>query len=330
MTRYEPEIRRLAETPLGGPRFQSFIRRWEMNNEPLPPAEEKSDKYTLLLCPYQFSDPLRRRTDARIWPGQGPRIETEEEDYFNADDDEDDEFVPAISSQWARGQAPASPMRTLKRKRRSATMSNIMKVLRPPNLMQMRKSSLDILVDYNEEGDDLSDSGVVEDDPLSSLRSLLPSALSKNPSKTSLPSSLSIPASPRSTHRPPTPPVRPLTNDDDEDNLLESLVRSKPHRSSSAGMSSKLTMGPIRLSEKRRREDEDDDGLLERLSRAKRSDFGFEKDGSMTGGRTGSTKMGDDPPKKIKLKFGNTSLGMASSPSTPAPSEPGAKDGDTG
>src|ERR1700683_4305575 len=44
MTKHEVEIRKLAETPLGGPRFMSFIRRWEMNNEP-PPKEEKIEKY---------------------------------------------------------------------------------------------------------------------------------------------------------------------------------------------------------------------------------------------------------------------------------------------
>src|SRR5882762_7718030 len=44
MTRHEVEIRKLAETPLGGFRFVSFVRRWEMNNEP-PPKEEKAEKY---------------------------------------------------------------------------------------------------------------------------------------------------------------------------------------------------------------------------------------------------------------------------------------------
>jgi hypothetical protein len=44
MIKYESEIRKLAATPLGGPRFMSFIRRWEMNNEP-PPKEEKIEKY---------------------------------------------------------------------------------------------------------------------------------------------------------------------------------------------------------------------------------------------------------------------------------------------
>lgn len=44
MMKHEKELRLLAETALGGPRFMSFIRRWEMNNEP-PPKEEKVEKY---------------------------------------------------------------------------------------------------------------------------------------------------------------------------------------------------------------------------------------------------------------------------------------------
>ena len=41
MTVYEAKVRALAENPLLGPRFQNFIRRWEMNNAPPPPEEEK-------------------------------------------------------------------------------------------------------------------------------------------------------------------------------------------------------------------------------------------------------------------------------------------------
>lgn len=46
LTKYETEIKTLSESLLGGHRFQLFIRRWEMNNEPLP-AEEKTDRYVL-------------------------------------------------------------------------------------------------------------------------------------------------------------------------------------------------------------------------------------------------------------------------------------------
>jgi protein phosphatase-4 regulatory subunit 3 len=40
MTRHEALVRQLAETSLGGPRFNALIRRWEMNVEP-PPADKQ-------------------------------------------------------------------------------------------------------------------------------------------------------------------------------------------------------------------------------------------------------------------------------------------------
>jgi protein phosphatase-4 regulatory subunit 3 len=260
-----------------------------------------------------------------VWPGQARHIEAEEEKYFNADDDEDDEFVPAISSQGARGQAPPSSVNR-KRKRRAAPLS-IMKALRssPPT----RGPSL---VDYNDDDDDVRESGVADDDSILSLRSLSPSS-AKASSRTPLMPSVSITSHPKLVHRhaSASPPPRPSSSsssstDDDEDNLLESLVRSKPSRPSLA-MSSKFGMGVSRASEKRRR-DQEDEGLLEHLIKSKKPDLGFDKSRVGTSGRVGSAKSGDDPPKKIKLKFGATSFSLASS--SPAPSEPGAKDGDTG
>lgn len=44
MIQHEEDVRKLAETPLGGQRFELLIRRYEMNNEP-PPTESESDKY---------------------------------------------------------------------------------------------------------------------------------------------------------------------------------------------------------------------------------------------------------------------------------------------
>jgi protein phosphatase 4 regulatory subunit 3 len=43
MTRHEDEIRTLSKSSLGGQRFDLLIRRWEMNNEPLP-EESKDEK----------------------------------------------------------------------------------------------------------------------------------------------------------------------------------------------------------------------------------------------------------------------------------------------
>jgi len=40
MTVHEPEIQQLAKSSIGGQRFELFIRRWEMNNEPLPPESK--------------------------------------------------------------------------------------------------------------------------------------------------------------------------------------------------------------------------------------------------------------------------------------------------
>jgi len=50
MTRHEKEIKELAKTSLGEQRFQMFIQRWEMNNEPLP-ADVSSDKYVIFFLP---------------------------------------------------------------------------------------------------------------------------------------------------------------------------------------------------------------------------------------------------------------------------------------
>lgn len=47
MTKHESLVRQLAETRLAGQRFEMFIRRYEMNNEPLPPEEPKPEKYVI-------------------------------------------------------------------------------------------------------------------------------------------------------------------------------------------------------------------------------------------------------------------------------------------
>ncbi|KAJ8472983.1 hypothetical protein ONZ45_g16467 [Pleurotus djamor] len=74
----------------------------------------------------------------------------------------------------------------------------------------------------------------------------------------------------------------------------------------------------MRPSEKRRRDDEDDDGLPGRLSKMKTQDQA--KDAPSLAS-TGRTKPGDDPPKKIKLKFGLGSVAVVQSPS-PSPNSP--------
>jgi protein phosphatase-4 regulatory subunit 3 len=311
MGKYETELRLLAETPLGGPRFMLFIRRWEMNNEP-PPKEEKIEK-----------------PDLRI-PGQSRLMEAEEENYFNTDDDDTDIIPPIASPIFPRGQAPSPPLNSLKRKRRTGL--NISTAFRP-TLTPPRTPPIGSLVDYDDDDDDddLGRLTSVDTDTLTSAPLRRDAALQNQPS-TDSPDLLSSPRlSKRQIHN-SIPPQRPSL-DDDEDNLLEALVRSKsnsPLPSIATPKTPDLGLGPMRPSEKRQRED-DDDELLERLaSKAKRPDFRAAKVLAVSSGGRGS-KPGDDPPKKIKLKFGLTSLGTAStSPFSAAPSEAGVKDGDTG
>ena len=57
MTVHEPEIQQLAKSSFGGQRFELFIRRWEMNNEPLPP-ESKPETYVIIYGSDYYSDSL--------------------------------------------------------------------------------------------------------------------------------------------------------------------------------------------------------------------------------------------------------------------------------
>jgi protein phosphatase-4 regulatory subunit 3 len=220
-----------------------------------------------------------------------------------------------------RGQAPL-PVNSLKRKRRTGlSISTGFRATLTP-----RSPPIGSLVDYADEDEDQGSVTSMHDITGSPRHDL--SLLMR-------PQSPSLLSSPRLLNRQVSPliPPRHSSPDDDEDNLLEALVRTKEHNPSPAIATPKvpnLGLGPMRLTGKRQREDDDDDELLERLaSKTKRPDLGAERVLAVTGGRTGS-KPGDDPPKKIKLKFGLTSLGAApTSPYVP-PSKAGAKDGDTG
>jgi len=204
---------------------------------------------------------------------------------------------------------------SLKRKRRPG-VGSIPRGFRPNALSSPPLA----LVDYDED-DDL---GVVG--PAARATPPAPS-----PQKALLSHSREMPTSPRMSHRqiPASTPPKRTSAADDQDNMLETLVRSKtvPPSAPPVVILPEIAIGPMRPGGKRRR-DEEEDGLLERLSKAKKVDPGGQKGGP---GRTSATRVGDDPPKKMKLKFGATSLAVASpSPSTPSPSEPGAKDRDTG
>jgi protein phosphatase 4 regulatory subunit 3 len=192
------------------------------------------------------------------------------------------------------------------------------------------------LVDYGEDEE--------EDDHTSSNTKPRSSQTSLKSSRS--PSPEMAPASPKPSHRqvPPhsltgPPPKRALKDEDDEDNLLEALVRPKTRSQSPAPtprpqspgpgmMVSMSSIGPKRLGEKRRRGDDDDDELMERLTKVKKPDVGLQKEKAGFGS-AGRMKNGDDPPKKIRVKIGTGSIAVASSPSTPS-STTSAKDGDTG
>lgn len=284
-----------------------------MNNEP-PPKEEKLTKYVYIIhLSLYFLIISITRMDLRSNPGHSRLIEAEEEDYFNRDDDVD--IIPPIAAPLLpRGQAPPPPLNSLKRKRRPGL--NVTSGFRP-TLTPPRTPPIGNLVDY---GDD-------DEIPLAELDGDMlgfPPALESS----------DLLPSPRIQNRqvqPPLPPLRPSPGDD-EDDLLESLVRpheSSPSRSLSILPTLELASAPPKPSEKRRRANDDDDELLERLAnRSKRPDLGADK--VFSGVTNAGTKQGDDPPKKIKLKFGLSSLGAAPSRISDASSETGVKDGDTG
>ncbi|KAJ3501132.1 hypothetical protein NLJ89_g9480 [Agrocybe chaxingu] len=318
MSKHEPEIHRLAKSPLGGQRFELFIRRYEMNIAP-PPEESTPD----------------RSTADRAWSGPGRALDLEEEDYFNADDD-DSEVIPSISQQlWNRSAGTTSPLPAnntgMKRKRRTA-VGAASKAYRPP----LKTPQLSALVDYGED----------DDETLATGQAISP--LGQPPSPGSLIGDSS--SSPKLSGRSPSPspatspvlqstpppiglPPKRVPKEDDDDNVIASLVRTRTRSQASAAPS------PMRASEKRRRTEDDDDELLDRLKSSKKPDFGNQKESTPSIG--GRLKNGDDPPaKKIKVKFGPFGLAVASSPnstSTPpatttttSTSEPGKKDGDTG
>ncbi|KAF9226763.1 DUF625-domain-containing protein [Gyrodon lividus] len=306
-------VRKLSDTTLGGPRFSAFIRRWEINVEPPPQEEAKNE---------------RTSTDSRR---MGRNSDVEEEEYFNRDDDEADTPPPFISSANLGGRA-ASSLNAIKRKQRGAMAHS--KGLRPQGLVLPRTPPLPSLLDYGDDDDDIGPPTPPETSP--------PIPVSKTPSKenpsTPLSSFVDIPPSPRLAHRqisrPPSLPGRRLSEEDHS--VLEPLLCPRdPPLSPSIGEdpakpSTKAQLPPIRLSGKRRRDDDEEDGLLERLaSKPKRTDLGAQKGGGPISGRAAAMKLGDDPPKRMKLMFRPTSIAITQSAS-PVPSEPGAKDGDTG
>lgn len=342
MTKHEDKIKTLAASALGGPRFQAFIRRYEINIEPPPKEEEKpAEKCVAWLFPKNFITDLRFRivpNGGARW-GQGRLLETEEEDYFNGDDDDDEIIpVPTAAQVFPRGNA-----NTIKRKRpRGSSLTSTSQ--RPPKSSlvggvpaqrpaPVATPPLGGLVDY--EDDDLSAVAPVES---TSPQGSMPPGL--------LPGSPGVPPSPRLARRqilpskPPatttsSPPVPPPP-EEAEDALLETLFtkRVPPSPSPSPSLIPREPEAAPAPVLKRRRE-EDDDELLALANKSKRQSIG-PGPGAAKGKESGKgagaaievgkslAKAAEEGPKKIKLKL------ASSAAATPAPSSTGAKDGDTG
>lgn len=267
----------------------------------------------------------------RGWGGPGRLLDLAEEDYFNAEDDDDD-IIPSISQQSWLNNSPLSANNTgLKRKRRPG-ITAAPKGFRPP----LRTPQLGPLVDYDEDDDEPNTSAIAGDvTPEASGSSTSPdskplaSQIKRSPSPASTSSTLDSPLSSG------PPPKRAASDANDEDNMLEALVRKTRARSESPLPS----LGPMRPAEKRRRAEDDDDEMFARLAKtSKKSDLGDQKESATS--IPGRAKNGDDPPgKKIKVKFGSIGLSVASipatdtpttTPGTDSPSEVSTKDGDTG
>ena len=221
---------------------------------------------------------------------------------------------------------------SLKRKR-----TTVIRRQQPPHPSAPPSQPLSALVAYDDNDDldsvDAIDSVHVpasEEPPVLSSPSI-PRKLSEAASSY-FPATDEPPASPRMSHKQiPSKSVSSQTGDE-QDDLLEQLFNN-----SRVSSPSPVSGKPPELSAKRRR-DEDDEELLERLAtRAKRPSISLNLEKENTDPppiavKVGPMKLAEDGPKKIKLKFGAVGAAVAASPSStePAPSDPGAKEGDNG
>ncbi|KAI0638595.1 DUF625-domain-containing protein [Trametes polyzona] len=304
MTKHGDLIRNLAESPLVGSRFKDFIARWEMNNE--PPPVEKVEKFP-------------PGTPQRGW-GQGKFLDAAEEDYFNADDDEE-ESIPIVSTPPPRGLG--------KRRRPLRTGIPVRSSPKQFNGAAQRTPTLGSLVDYDE-GDEAATGE--NGGAASPARSPTPTPGGFIPIGQPLPADVP-PASPRLAHREVSAVKSPLSPEDDSE-IIEALSKSAPSL-----LSQKLEAGiGLGLGSKRRRDDDDDDDeLLERLAnKAKRptpnpSSPNPDAEASPGVAKIVPPKSAEEGPKKLKLKIGAVGAALASSePPSTSPSSTGTKDGDNG
>lgn len=359
MTHHEDLIRKLARTPLGGQRFELFIKRYEINCQPPPPDSPKADRS--IVDPRSWSGPSRGMVDA------------EEEDYFNGDEEDEETNAVILNTNWSRITAPLlpiPPISGIKTRRRRHQRSQT-----PSRTPPQRQPALGSLLDYDDDEEEPSPTNTLPEASTSKIP-LAPSPELFSPTSSSTP--------PRPNH--------PLIEEDDEDRLLESLVSpspivtgspsptpsatttrpSTPTLSTLEHLTQLASVGlsiPLRLGEKRRRsqDDEEEDGL-ERLRKSKKtttptaskvdaaasgngvksspgSDANVGKKASSSPtppsqtppakGKSEGAKTGDDPPppsRMWRVKVGGASWmsKLASSQKPAVTSQPGAKDGDTG
>ncbi|KAH9939250.1 component of IIS longevity pathway SMK-1-domain-containing protein [Epithele typhae] len=315
MTKHGELVKSLAESPLVGSRFKDFIARWEMNIE--PPPLEKMDKPA---TPQRWTQP-------RL-------LDTAEEDYFNADDDEE-----VNTSTPPRGMHNG---RLRKRPRGSAIP--VRAGPKPFNALSRGTPPLGSLVDYGDGDDAAADGENVM--PTPGRASPIPGGFVP-PSYNAIPASESgggPPASPRIAHRMVLKP--PLSLSDDSD-ILEELSKGNP------SLIPKISgLGDGALGAKRRRDVDDDDELLERLAKAKRptpSPSPSPSPVSASAGAPRSDGLGPVPPdapeellklglganrKTIKIKVSPKSAAAAAAGGakggSPGASSPGSKEGDNG
>jgi protein phosphatase 4 regulatory subunit 3 len=325
MTRHEKEIQELAKSPLGAERFQSFIQRWERNNEPPPPPDALPiEKFVSSFSDDEddIDDDSRSSAavDVRSWPSERA-LDAEEEDYFNTDDDEDNPVIPSISQQFSRGNANGQMQSNMLKRKRRVALGNATKGYRPQNHTPIRSPSLGQLVDYGDEEEEESSTSEPDAGMQATASMLKPKGARQV-----------VPA-PSSSG--PVLPKR-AREEDEEDEWMDRIAQagSRPESPSPGMMVSDDSLGPSRP-EKRRKTDDDDDGTLGRLAKRPAQESQLKKPQLRASSDSSTTKTSEDPPvkKKFKVKLGPTITPLVPSPiqtPVPFPSENGTKDGDTG
>lgn len=273
-----------------------------------------------------------RQPDSR-WSGQRT-VEKAEEDYFLGDDDDEGDFVVSISGQGARGPSGiTSPGGTALRRKRPIPPLQNSPSLRgsgfQPKVIRPVRSPLDSLSDYSDDDEGVQTDSMEAESAVRELKGhtrqgAFSAKLSSSTTTDALPTL--------------QPPPRRLSADEEEDNLLENLVRPKSRPVSPAPTRFNFSPAPnpppspspsasSSSSKRRRDDDEDEEASFERL--AKKPDLGIEKQAAQQQTSSTPAKKGDDPPKRIQVKLGAIGKAVASASALKEDAH-SAKDGDTG